>query len=393
MQTSLIIRTVNTKVLLNKVVVMTQVKFLNLKRLTDQHNLELKDACARVIDSGMFILGSEVSSFERTFSAFCGTQHAIGVASGLDALSLIFRAWKICGKLHDGDEVIIQANAYIACVLAITENNLCPVFVEPDEKTYNLDPVNIVPAITSKTKVIMPVHLYGQISEMDRIKAIASEHHLLILEDCSQSHGAMLGGIMCGNWGDAAAFSCYPSKNLAALGDAGVISTNDCNLAAILSKLRNYGSRTRYYNLYQGINSRLSEVQAALLNVKMKYIDSEIELRREIAQKYRNCIKNDFILLPETDDINKHTWHLFVIRCQQRDTLQAFLLASGIETYIHYPVPPYKQEAYPEFNHLSFPLNEKIHDEVLSLPIDPYMEPCEIDYVITKVNEFSPGRK
>ncbi|WP_163907493.1 DegT/DnrJ/EryC1/StrS family aminotransferase, partial [Proteus mirabilis] len=260
--------------------------FLDLKKINEQYQAELKAACARVIDSGWYITGKELESFETNFAHYCGTKYAIGVANGLDALTLVLRAWKEQGKLKSGDEVIVQANTYIASILAITENDLVPILVEPDSKTYNLSIENIKQAITDKTKVILPVHLYGQINPMKEIMAIAKENNLLVLEDCAQAHGASIDGIKAGNWGDAAGFSFYPGKNLGALGDAGAITTNDEELASVVTALRNYGSHQKYLNLYQGVNSRLDEIQAAMLNVKLKYLDQETKIRQEIAIQY-----------------------------------------------------------------------------------------------------------
>ncbi|MFL4182904.1 DegT/DnrJ/EryC1/StrS family aminotransferase, partial [Escherichia coli] len=274
------------------------IEFLSLKDVNSRFNDELKEACARVIDSGWYIAGNELEKFEEEFSNYCGVDHVIGVANGLDALILTIRAWKVLGKLKENDEVIVPANTYIASVLAITENGLIPVFVEPDKRTYNLTSDGIRRAITSRTKLILPVHLYGQISPMEEITAIANEYQLLVLEDAAQSHGAQIGGRKAGAWGNAAGFSFYPGKNLGALGDAGAITTNDSELAYILRALRNYGSHEKYKNTYTGVNSRLDEIQAAMLRVKLKYLDSDTNRRRTIAKKYLSKIKNPKIELP-----------------------------------------------------------------------------------------------
>jgi dTDP-4-amino-4,6-dideoxygalactose transaminase len=365
------------------------INFLNLKQINTPYADELKEAAARVIDSGYYILGPEVRSFEQQFAEFCGVKSCIGLASGLDALVLILRAWKLLGKLKDGDEVIIQANAYIACVLAITENNLKPVFVEPDANNYNIDVSKIRDAITPATRVIMPVHLYGYASPMPEIMDIARENNLLVLEDCSQSHGASIDGKRVGYWGDASAFSFYPSKNLGALGDSGAATTNDDELDAALRALRNYGSKERYYNLYQGVNSRLSEMQAALLSVKLRHFWSEVERRREVAERYLAGINNPLITLPKVANREQHTWHLFVVRSKHRDALKQYLHEQGIESLIHYPLPPYKQPAYAEMNHLSYPLNEAIHNEILSLPADPSLSAANVQLIIDACNKFS----
>lgn len=363
------------------------VDFLSLKKINNRYATELKEACARVIESGWYIMGKELQAFESAFANYCGTKHAIGVANGLDALILVLRAWKELGKLNEGDEVIVQANTYIASILAITENKLVPVLVEPDSETYNLSAEAIQKAITPKTKAILPVHLYGQLSPMKEIMEIAAANNLLVLEDCAQSHGAQQDNKKAGNWGDAAAFSFYPGKNLGALGDAGAITTNNDELADVLKALRNYGSHVKYQNKYKGVNSRLDEIQAAILNVKLKYLDEENNVRRDIAEQYISKIKNEHIQLPTAvaGDLI-HVWHLFVIRSTERDDLQNYLSGKGIQTLIHYPLAPHHQCAYKEYNHLSLPLTETIHKEVLSLPMDPTMSQQDIDSVIEVIN-------
>ncbi|MFQ2204729.1 DegT/DnrJ/EryC1/StrS family aminotransferase [Aeromonas hydrophila] len=377
------------------------IEFLSLKVVNSQYQKELKDACARVIDSGWYIMGNELAQFEIEFAAYCGTKHAIGVANGLDALILTLRAWKELGRLKAGDEVIVQANTYIASILAITENDLVPVLVEPNPDSYNLDPETIVAAITPKTKAILPVHLYGQLSPMPEIMAIANAHNLLVLEDCAQAHGAEINGKRAGNWGDAAGFSFYPGKNLGALGDAGAITTNNDELAQTLKALRNYGSHKKYENIYQGINSRLDEIQAAMLRVKLPYLESETTRRQQIAAMYCENINNPYIILPldpATFTINHspstmkhykaHVWHLFVIRCKQRDALQNWLFENGIQTLIHYPVPPHKQKAFDKYSQYELPVTEMLHAEVLSLPMDPSLSADSINKVIKIVNDF-----
>ena len=288
---------------------------------------------------------------------------------------LTLRAWKELGKLKDGDDVIVPSNTYIASILAITANNLTPILVEPDLNTYNIDPDKIEKFITSRTKVILPVHLYGQLASMPEIMNIAHKYDLLVLEDSAQAHGAQVNVKKAGCWGDASGFSFYPGKNLGALGDAGAVTTNDEELAQMLRALRNYGSHEKYKNLVPGINSRLDEIQAAMLNVKLKFIDQEVEHRRKIANLYLTKIYNPLIALPlinvDAIDYKQHVWHLFVIRTVHREALQKYLLDNGIQTLIHYPIPPHKQQAYKEWNHLSYPISEKIHAEVISLPIGP----------------------
>lgn len=370
------------------------IPFLDLKNINQQYREELITACMRVIDSGWYIGGEELESFEKNFSEYCGAQFAIGVANGLDALILTLRAWKELGKLKDGDEVIVPSNTYIASILAITANNLTPVLVEPNISTYNIDPIKIKEAITAKTKVILPVHLYGQLAEMPEIMQIAKQHNLLVLEDSAQSHGAQIQGKKAGNWGDASGFSFYPGKNLGALGDAGAVTTNDAELATMLKALRNYGSHEKYKNLVPGVNSRLDEIQAAMLDVKLKYLEEETQHRRHIASLYLNGIKNPLIQLPlkevNAESYLQHVWHLFVIRSNQREALQQYLLNHGVQTLIHYPIPPHKQQAYKEWNNLSYPLTEKIHQQVLSLPMSPTLSFDEAKKIIDLCNSFAP---
>ena len=314
------------------------------------------------------------------------------MANGLDALILTLRAWKELGQLQEGDEVIVPSNTYIASILAITANNLMPVLVEPDLATYNIDPAKIEEAITAKTKVILPVHLYGQLAAMSDIVHIAKKHNLLVLEDSAQSHGAQLGHKKAGNWGDASGFSFYPGKNLGALGDAGAITTNDAELAQTLRALRNYGSHEKYKNLFVGVNSRLDEIQAAMLDVKLKNLDAEVNHRRTIAKMYLEGIKNPELSLPLTDtdasQYDQHVWHLFVVRSENREALQQYLAENGVQTLIHYPIPPHKQHAYKEWNNLSYPISEKIHNEVMSLPMGPTLSLDDVQKVIQLCNSF-----
>lgn len=372
---------------------MTTIPFLDLASVNRTLRSELIETTTRVIDSGWYIGGQELEKFEKDFAGYCGVKHCVGVANGLDALILTLRAWKELGKLKDGDEVIVPANTYIASVMAITENNLTPVFVEPDSKTFNLCPKNVEASLNAKTRVLMCVHLYGQLADMPNLMAIAKEHDLLILEDSAQSHGASIDGKRSGNWGDASGFSFYPGKNLGALGDAGAITTNDSELATTLRAIRNYGSHEKYKSLYQGVNSRLDEIQAAILSVKLKYLDETVAHRREVASVYTHGINNELISLPvskDTDVINmhQHVWHLYVIRTEYRQELQSHLSKLGIQTLIHYPIPPHKQEAYAEFNGLDLPVTEKIHNEVISLPIGPTLSLEQAAEVVTACNSF-----
>ena len=364
------------------------IPFLDLKAINAQYRDELVDACTRVIDSGWYIGGSELEKFEQQFANYCGTKYAIGVANGLDALILTLRAWKELGKLKDGDEVIVPSNTYIASILAISANNLMPILVEPCVDSFNIDPKKIEAAITSRTKAILPVHLYGQLADMPAIMAIAKRHELLVLEDSAQAHGASLDGKRAGSWGDASGFSFYPGKNLGALGDAGAITTSDEELANTLRALRNYGSHEKYKNLFQGVNSRLDEIQAAMLNAKLSHLDAEIAHRRKVANTYLEGIDNKAIILPTKEHDSAHVWHVFVIRCERRDELQKYLADNGIQTLIHYPVPPHQQPAYKEWNELSYPISESIHAEVLSLPIGPTMTMEDVNRVIQICNEF-----
>lgn len=365
------------------------IPFLDLKSINAQYRDELIEACIRVIDSGWYITGNEVTRFEENFAEYCGTKHAIGVANGLEALILTLRAWKEMGKLHAGDEVIVPSNTYIASILAISANDMVPVLVEPDLTTYNLCPTKTKAAISNKTKAILPVHLYGQLADMPALMDIAEQNSLLVLEDSAQSHGASIDGRKAGNWGDAGAFSFYPGKNLGALGDAGAVTTNDDELANTLRALRNYGSHKKYENLFQGVNSRLDEIQAAILNVKLPYLNNETEHRRKVANAYLEGINNANIVLPNPAR-ESHVWHVFVIRCKQRDELQRYLAEQGIQTLIHYPIPPHKQQAYKDWNNQSYPISEQIHKEVLSLPMSPTLSMQDIDKTIDAVNKFKP---
>lgn len=365
-----------------------KIDFLNIKRNNDRYRGELLDSFERVLNSGWYIQGNELNQFELEFAKYCGTKYCIGVANGLDALVLVLKAWKELGKLKSGDEVIVPSNTFIASILAITEAGLIPVLVEPDPITNNLNPKNIIASITPKTKVILPVHLYGRIAEMGEINKIAAKYGCLVLEDSAQAHGAEEEGRKAGSLGDAAAFSFYPGKNLGALGDAGAITTNDEELSNLLKALRSYGAVKKYQHEYKGVNSRLDEIQAALLSVKLKYLDSDIQKRRLIASRYCSEIVNDLIILPEDKCMEKHVWHLFVIKTKFRKELNSYLSENSIETLIHYPTPPHKQKAYSEWAMLSLPITEEIHSQVLSLPMDPTMTEEEITTVIRAVNRF-----
>lgn len=365
------------------------IKFLDLQKVNIAHQEAIEKRMLNVFRSGWYLMGNEVKTFEQNLATYIGSKHAIGVANGLDALRLIYRAYTEMGFLKAGDEVIVPSNTYIASLLAISDNGLIPVLVEPDATTFNIDISKIEAAITTKTKSILIVHLQGRVVFADALKALAEKYNLKIVEDNAQAIGAEWNGIKTGNLGDAAGFSFYPGKNLGALGDGGAVTTNDDDLAATIRAVANYGSNQKYVNIYKGLNSRLDEIQAAVLDVKLPYIDNENESRRKIANRYAAEISNPKIRLPEIPDNNlEHVWHVFVVRCENRDALQQYLTDNGIQTIIHYPIAPHQQKAYAELNHLSFPIAEKMHNEVLSLPISPVMTDDEVRMVIDLLNKF-----
>jgi len=372
------------------------IKFLDLHKINLHYEEALQEKFRSFLDKGWYILGDGVKAFEKEFAEYCGTKHCIGVGNGLDALVLIFKAAIQLGKLQKGDEVIVAANTYIASILAILEADLVPVLVEPNEQTFNIDPDVISKAITPRTKAILAVHLYGQLADMEAVNTIAAENDLLVVEDAAQAHGCKMGdgsGEMeekkAGNLSYAAGFSFYPGKNLGALGDAGAVTTNDDDLARMIFSLRNYGSETKYHNDFAGVNSRLDEIQASFLSVKLPYLDKENAIRRRIARRYLSEIRNSRITLPFYDGSENHIFHLFVIRTENRDGLQKYLSENGIQTQIHYPIAPHRQKALPQFHHLSFPITEQMHDEVLSLPISPVMTEDEIDQVVKMLNQWT----
>lgn len=364
------------------------IKFLDLQRLNAQYEQELKEAAIRVINSGWYLMGKELETFENKYAAFCGTKHCLGVANGLDALRLIFKAYIEMGVMKKGDEVIVPSNTYIASVLAISDNDLIPVFVEPNIDTYNLDSTLLEQAITKKTKAILTVHLYGQLSVDEQMLTFCKKYNLKLIEDAAQSHGASWKDKKSGAIGDAAGHSFYPGKNLGALGDAGAVTTNDKELTEVIYALRNYGSHVRYENKYQGLNSRLDEIQAAFLSVKLNYIEQDIAARRSVANYYLENIKNPKIILPKFFNKEQHVWHLFVVRISNRDKFQQYLTANGIQTLIHYPIPAHKQEAYAMFNDLSFTMTEKIHQEVLSIPLSSVITCEEQEAIVRVLNKY-----
>ena len=365
------------------------IPFLDLKAINQRFETEFQSSFKRFLESGYYILGSQLKTFEANFAKYCGAKHCIGVGNGLDALRLILEGYKVLGKLKEKDEVLVASNTYIATILAIKQAGLIPVLVEADLNTYNFDLVSLKKSISGKTKAIMPVHLYGQLSPMEAILKISKDNNLLVIEDAAQAHGARnLDGNYAGNLGNAAGFSFYPTKNLGALGDGGAVTTNDDALADVISKLRNYGASTKYVNEILGFNSRLDELQAAFLNCKLPYLDVDNERRRAIAKKYIAEINNEKISLPKYDGSDNHIFHLFVVRVENRNGFIDYLNRNGIGHLIHYPIPPHKQEALSEFSHLSFPTTEKIHNEVLSIPISPIMIREDVDEVISTLNNY-----
>ncbi len=365
-----------------------EVPFLSLRDVNACYGDELKTAAARVIDSGWYVMGDELAAFEREFAAYCGVAHALGVGNGLDALALILRGYKEMGRLRDGDEVIVPGNTFIATFLAVTANQLVPVPVEPDPSTFNIDPSHVEAALSPRTRAIMPVHLYGQLADMDALADIVRRRGLLLIEDAAQAHGASRGGRRAGAFGDAAGFSFFPAKNLGALGDGGAVVTADDELAARVAALRNYGSEAKYHHLYQGLNSRLDEMQAALLRVKLGHLDDETARRRHVARRYREGIRHPQILLPTVQTEDAHAWHLFVVRSARRDALKEHLAAHGVQSQVHYPVPAHRQPAYPSLHGIELPLTDRLHREVLSLPISPVMSEAAIARVIDACNAF-----
>ncbi|SEF98855.1 DegT/DnrJ/EryC1/StrS family aminotransferase [Parabacteroides chinchillae] len=364
------------------------IKFLDIKQITDKYSHEIHDAVSRVIDSGWYLQGKENEQFETNYANYIGTSYCIGVANGLDALNWVLRAYIEMGVMSEGDEIIVPANTYIASILAITDNNLKPVLVEPSLDTYQIDDTRIEEAITKRTKGIMIVHLYGQCAYTDKIGDICKKYNLKLIEDNAQAHGCLFKGQKTGSLGSASGHSFYPGKNLGALGDGGAVTTNDKELAFIVRSLANYGSSRKYVFQYRGRNSRLDEIQAAVLNVKLKYLDADNKIRKEIAAYYMQRITNPKIILPQVEDWDSHVFHLFTIRCSGRDKLQRYLMEQGVQTLIHYPIPPHKQECYKEWNSLSYPITELIHREILSLPMGPCINNMDIDKIVDVINQF-----
>lgn len=364
------------------------IKFLDLQKVTERHGDEINNAVTRVVNSGWYLQGTENEKFERNFANYIGTRYCIGCANGLDALIWIFRAYIELGVMKPGDEVIVPANTYIASILAISENGLIPVLVEPDIKTYQIDPDKIEAAITPKTKAVLIVHLYGQCAYTDKIGDICRKYGLKLIEDNAQAHGCKYNGQRTGSIGDAAGHSFYPGKNLGALGDGGAVTTSDEELAKVIRALANYGSTRKYVFKYIGRNSRLDEIQAAVLDVKLKHLDEDNAQRKTVAKRYLNGITNPAIILPTITDWDGHVFHIFPIRTKKRDSLHDYLEKNGVQTICHYPIPPHKQECYIEWNNLSFPIAEQLADEELSLPMSPVMTETEINQVIELINNW-----
>ena len=366
------------------------IKFLDLQKINEQYSEEFKEAFERVLKSGWFILGKELEKFESQFAAYCGTKYCIGVANGLDALILILEAYKELGFMQKGDEIIVPSNTYIASIIAISKAGLVPILCEPNIKTYLIDNKLLESKITAKTKAILPVHLYGQLCEMDTINVIAKKHNLKVIEDSAQSHGAVYtNGKLSGNLGDASGFSFYPGKNLGALGDAGAVTTNDKVLATTIKALRNYGSHKKYHNIYQGLNSRLDELQAAFLSIKLKYLLKETNERRKTAEKYLASINNQHIILPTLTSSQAHVWHLFTVRVKNREHFQKYLNKHNIQTVIHYPIPPHKQLAFTSLKDQNYPISELIHKEIISLPISSILSEEDVNELIKIVNDYT----
>lgn len=364
------------------------IPFLSLKDITAKYADEIHEAALRVIDSGWYLQGAENARFEADYASYIGTKYCVGCANGLDALIWIFRAYIELGVMKPGDEVIVPANTYIATILAISENGLVPVLVEPSLDTLQIDDSLIESKITAKTKAVAIVHLYGQCAYTERIGELCKKYNLKLIEDNAQAHGCMFGTRRTGSLGDAAGHSFYPGKNLGALGDAGAVTTDDGELADAIRSLANYGSQRKYVFKYRGRNSRLDEIQAAILDVKLRHLDEDIELRRSVARRYVEGIKNPAVTLPKVADWSAHVFHIFPVLCERRDELQKYLEANGVGTNIHYPIPPHKQECYREWNGLSLPVTERIHAEELSLPMSPCLTDEQVRYVIDVVNGF-----
>lgn len=367
------------------------VKFLDLKAVNKPYMAEMTDTARFVIEKGWYILGKEVEAFEAEFAAYCGVNHCIGVGNGLDALRMIFESCKQLEMMVPGDEVIVPANTFIASILAISQSHLQPILVDPDPVTYNVDPYKVEEVITRRTRAVLAVHLYGQLADINALRTICNKHNLLLIEDAAQAHGAMdASGQRAGSLGDAAAFSFYPGKNLGALGDAGAVTTNNVQLANQIKMLRNYGSVKKYEHLYKGFNSRLDEILAGMLRVKLRGLDKDNKHRQMLANEYYKRVTLNDLVLPLVKIPESHVYHIFPVLYPNRDDLQKYLAEKGVETLIHYPIPPHKQLAYHEWQRLCFPVTEYIHSCELSIPMSSVHSVEEIAYVSDVINSF-PG--
>lgn len=364
------------------------VKLLDLQSITMQHGDEYKAAANRVIESGWFLQGKEIEKFEADYAQYIGTEQCVSVANGLDALYLMMRAYKELGVMHDGDEIIVPANTYIATIIGITRNNLVPVLVEPTWNNLEIDIDKIEESVTPRTKGVLIVHLYGRVAYSEKLREICKKHNLKLMEDCAQSQGCMWNGVRTGALGDAAAHSFYPGKNLGAFGDAGAVTTSDPDLAQVVRAVANYGSQKKYVFKYVGMNSRMSELDAAVLDVKLKYLDEDNAIRQKLASFYYENIKNPLITLPSRIPNENNVYHQFPIFCERRDELQGYLKENGVQTLIHYPIPPHKQECYKEWNNRSYPITEKIHNQELSIPMNQVVSADEAKTVVDVLNSF-----
>lgn len=364
------------------------IKLLDLQSITEMHSDEYKAAVNRVIDSGWFLQGKEIEKFEQDYADYIGAGHCVTVANGLDALYLLMRAYKEMGLMKEGDEIIVPANTYIATIIAITRNNLVPVLIEPTWNHLEIDVDKVEASITPRTKGIMIVHLYGRIAYNDKLGEICKKYNLKLMEDCAQSHGCEWNGVKTGALGDAAAHSFYPGKNLGAFGDAGAVTTNDAELASVIRALANYGSQKKYVFKYVGMNSRMSEIDAAVLDLKLKYLDEDNRARQELASYYYEHIDNPLIKLPDRIDDKNNVYHQFPIFCERRDELQQYLADNGIQTLIHYPIPPHKQECYKDWNSRHYPITERIHEQEISIPMSPVVSFEDAREVVRVLNSF-----
>ena len=367
----------------------TIIPFLDLGKISSLQKKGYMKGIKKVIESGNYILGNMVNQFEHKFAKYCGVEYAIGTGNGLDALTLIFRGYKEMRLFKAGDEILVPANTYIASILAVSECRLKPVFIEPNINTYNINEDLIEEKINSRTKAIMIVHLYGLIAYSEKIHKIAKKYNLIIIEDCSQASGGTYKGKKAGNLGHAAGFSFYPTKNLAAIGDAGAVTTNDYELARIIRSMRNYGNLKKDHTVLKGINSRLDEIQAAILLINLLNLDNDNNFRQKIAKTYINRINNTQLVLPNNVKEERHVWHLFVLRTKNRPNFRDYMTSCGIETLVHYPIPPHKQKAYIEMNSYKFPITENIHKTIVSIPLNLFLSDQNIEVIVDSCNSYN----